>query len=228
MAELSTTCWTAVRGAAGGDAAERARFALRYEPVVRAYLTARWRRSGPGQDLEDALQEVFLECFKEGGALETVAPGRPGGFRAFLHGVTRKVAARYDERRLRRREVGLEELDAEPWSVASEDDFAKVFDRAWARAMVREAAAQQARHARNAGDEAQQRVELLQLRFQEGLPIREIARRLDREPSRVHHDYAKAREEFQLALREVVAFHMPGVDAGLDHECERLLELLKS
>jgi RNA polymerase sigma-70 factor (ECF subfamily) len=228
MGDFSTTCWTAVRSAARGDASERGRFAERYEPVVRAYLAARWQRFGPGQDLDDALQEVFLECFKKGGALEAVAPGRPGGFRAFLHGVTRKVAARYEERRLKRREVGLDEAAAEVAGIASDEDLAAIFDRAWARAMVREAAVLQARHARSQGSEAEERVELLRLRFQEGLPVREIARRLGREPARVHHDYAKAREEFQLALREAVAFHMPGAETGLDRECERLLEVLKS
>jgi RNA polymerase sigma-70 factor (ECF subfamily) len=99
--------------------------------------------------------------------------------------VTRKVAARYEERRLKRREVGLDEAAAEVAGIVSDEDLAAIFDRAWARAMVREAAVQQARHARSQGSEARQRVELLRPRFREGLPVREIARRLDRECERL-------------------------------------------
>ena len=38
-----STRWTVVRDAARGCAASRAEFARRYEPVIRAYLGARWR-----------------------------------------------------------------------------------------------------------------------------------------------------------------------------------------
>src|SRR4051794_37515406 len=94
MSSPDLTCWTVIRGAARGDARDRDDFARRYEPVVRAYLTARWRSSGRLGWLDDAVQEVFVECFRRGGALDRVEPDRPGGFRAFLYGVVRIVALR--------------------------------------------------------------------------------------------------------------------------------------
>jgi len=36
--DSETTCWTLIQGAAAGEARDRERFALLYEPVVRAYL----------------------------------------------------------------------------------------------------------------------------------------------------------------------------------------------
>ena len=60
------------------------------------------------------------------------------------------------------------------------------------------------------GLDAIQRVELLRLRFEENLPIRDIAVRWDTDPAIVHKSYAIARKEFRSALLEVVAFHHPG------------------
>src|SRR5262245_61258276 len=99
-----STCWTEIHAAAVGGAADREPFALRYGPVVRAYLAARWRGSPCLADLDDAVQEVFVECFRRGGALERVEPDRAGGFRPFLFGVVRNVALRLEARRARRRE----------------------------------------------------------------------------------------------------------------------------
>jgi hypothetical protein len=36
-------------------------------------------------DLDDATQEVFVECFRQGGAVEVAGAGRVPDFRAFLH-----------------------------------------------------------------------------------------------------------------------------------------------
>ena len=113
-------------------------------------------------------------------------------------------------------------LDGNPLDEAS---LSVVFDRAWAQNVVREAARQQARDAR--GDEAAtRRVELLTLRFHEGLPIREIAKRWDEDPAHLHHQYAQARTEFQRALTKVLAHLQPG-DPGLAaEEGEFLMDLL--
>jgi hypothetical protein len=71
-------------------------------------------------------------------------------------------------------------------------------------------------------------VELLRLRFNDGLPIREIAVRWGEEAARLHHEYATARDEFQSALREVVAFHHPGTAPGeVDQACRELLARLQ-
>jgi len=64
MSTPESTCWTVIRAAAAGSPAERAELARRYLGVVRAYLAARWRGSDLRADLDDAVQEVFVECFR--------------------------------------------------------------------------------------------------------------------------------------------------------------------
>jgi RNA polymerase sigma-70 factor (ECF subfamily) len=214
-----------IRGAAAGDAQDRAQFVRWYAPVIRAYLSARWRNSSCRQDIDDALQEVFVACFQADGVLQRADPGRSGGFRAYLYGVVRNVALRFEARRDqdRARQAGAAALD----QVAdNEADLTRVFDRRWAVALVREAAARQTERAREAGADAQRRVELLRLRFHEGLPIREIARRWQVEALVLHRQYARAREEFLECLREVVACHQPGPAAEVEKACEELLDLL--
>ena len=77
-----------------------------------------------------------------------------------------------------------------------------------------------------AGPEARRRVELLQLRFHEELPIREIAALWQEDAMMLHREYPKAREEFREALVDVMTFHHPGHRAEIERECGRLLEIL--
>jgi RNA polymerase sigma-70 factor (ECF subfamily) len=220
MAHLESTCWTVIEAAAAGSAADREAFARHYAPVVRAYLAARWRGCPCWHDLDDAVQEVFIECFKRGGVLERADRGR--GFRPFLYGVVRHVALRAESQRQRRPDSGVD-LEA----VADADaDQERAFDRAWAKALLREAARVMGRRAAAAGAAAVRRVELLRLRFQDGLPIRAIAARWQVEAAVLHHEYARARQEFKEALAEVVAFHCPGSPAEVEQECVNLLALL--
>src|SRR5262245_7244949 len=69
LLSAESTCWTVTRGAALGSAGDREEFARRYLPVIRAYLSSRWRHSPHLRDLDDAVQEVFVECFGQGGVL---------------------------------------------------------------------------------------------------------------------------------------------------------------
>ncbi len=214
-----------IRGAAAGDAASRAEFAERYGGVARAYLGVRWQRSALAQEIDDCVQEVFLEAFRDGGALARAEPDRPGGFRAFFYGVARNVALRFESRRARQ-----QRRDGAPLPGGSppqpEDRLSRVFDRAWARSVMREAAAlQRARAQERRGDDLR-RVELLRLRFYEGMPIREIARLWDQDSARVHHEYAAARREFREVLREVVATYHPGPPEAVERECRELVRFL--
>lgn len=215
-----------IQGAAAGSADDREQFALRYAAVVRAYLAARWRDSPLLADLDDAAQEVFLDCFRHRGALERVDPARPGGFRPFLYGVVRNVALRVETGRARGRErqsPGALDLDE---IAASEAALSQVFDRAWATAVLREAAERHTVQAREQGKPALRRVELLRLRFHEGLPIRDIARQWEVDAAVLHHEYAKARQEFKAALLDVLAFHHPGSPAEVEQACADLVALL--
>jgi RNA polymerase sigma factor (sigma-70 family) len=219
MATSESTCWTVIRAAAAGSPADRDELARRYLGVVRAYLAARWRGSGLRADLDDATQEVFVECFRQGGVLEAAGAARVSSFRAFLYGVIRNVARRFESRPAH--------ADGSLPDIAADDTSqSRVFERTWARAIMAEAAQRQQSRAADLGDEAQRRVELLRLRFEEGFPIRAIADRWGVEPAWLHRAYATARQEFKAALLEVVAFHQPGSPAEVEREAAGLLKAL--
>lgn len=221
-----STCWTMLSLARAGDVRAREAFALRYLPLVRAYLGARWTSPMLRERLDDAVQDAFLECLRGGGALERLDPSRPGGFRAYLLGVLRNVARRAEERLTKARGrsalgVDLDDLPAE------DESLAQALDRAWAQAMLREAAERQRASAALAEERGQKgalaRVELLRLRFQEGLPIRDIAVRWGVAPEGLHREYAKARHEFRTALEATLADHQGGSDEERGAALERLL-----
>jgi RNA polymerase sigma-70 factor (ECF subfamily) len=225
MAPSDSTCWTLIRGAASGRERDREDFARLYASLVRAYLSARWTGTRRVEDLDDAVQEVFLDCFRDGGALERCERERPGGFRAFLHGVTRIVALRI-ERSGARRNAGLrEDIDLEGIEHDA-PSLSRVFDRAWATTLLREASRALALRAEAEGPEALRRVDLLRARFEQGLPVREIARLWGADPAHLHKEYAQARREFRDALREVVAFHHPGSAAEIERKCVELIDIL--
>jgi RNA polymerase sigma factor (sigma-70 family) len=216
-----------VRGAAAGDGSARSAFGVRYAPVMGTYLAARWRGTPLSADVDDAVQEVFLECLREGGVLARAQDNRPGGFRAFLFGVVRNVAQRFEQRRAKLGvQISGQDIDF-AGVLGREDALSRVFDRALARSIMREAAERQSAQAAERGDDAIRRVELLNLRFHEGLPIREIAALWGVDAGELHRQYAKARQEFHAALREVVSEHLPASAAQLDAECAQLLGLLE-
>jgi RNA polymerase sigma factor (sigma-70 family) len=219
-----STRWTAIRAAASGDAAARDEFARRYETVIRGYLESRWRGRPLAQSVDDAVQEVFVDCLRDDGALGRADSQAPGGFRAFLYGVARNVARRHEERR----RAGASPPDFDPDAIEGREPTAsRVFEKAWASALLAQAREEQARRAAAAGGDAVRRVELLRLRFEEGLPVRDIAARWAEDPAHVHHEYARARREFQEALREVVASHLDAPrPAAVEEECARLLHSL--
>jgi DNA-directed RNA polymerase specialized sigma24 family protein len=219
MSTPESTCWTVIRAAAAGSAADREELARRYLGVVRAYLSARWRGAPLRHDLDDAVQEVFVECFRQGGVLQAAVDGRVPGFRAFLYGVVRNVARRFE---------GRAEPAAGPLPEMPDDEpsLSRLFERAWAQAIMTEAAQLQRRLANERGPEAVQRVELLRLRFEENLPIRTIAERQGVAAAELHHAYALARKEFKVALLAVVAFHLPGSPSEVEQEAASLLKAL--
>lgn len=221
MTSPAVTSWTVIQNASAGLDSARTEFARRYETIVRSYLAHRWRGGPLVGDLEDAVQEVFVECFRAGGVLESVDSDRPGGFRAFLYGVIRNIAYRCEKRRFSRKE--LQASEAIGVAEDREQSLSRVFDQAWARMVLQEAAALQAEIAQLGDASRQQRVELLKLRFEEGLPVRKIAERWEEDPARVHRQYRVARTEFREALQEVLSRHHGGLDAG--EEEERLLGL---
>jgi RNA polymerase sigma-70 factor (ECF subfamily) len=214
------TCWTIIEGAARGPGAARDNFASRYLPAVKAYLRARWRDPSLRQEVDDAAQEVFLECFR--GALDRVGRDGRAGFRAFLYGIVRNVARRFEERRAAHRvRDGAERLPSSA-VPADEASLSVIFDRAWAESVLARARALLESRAMEDGDDARRRVELLRLRLEEDVPIREIALRWNADPARLHHDYARARSEFKAALLDVVATEHSGTPGDVRRECVHL------
>ena len=197
----NSTCWTLLRDAAAGGTASRQAFGVRYAPVVRSYLAARWRGTPLVAELDDAVQDVFVECLRSGGLLDRARDDAPGGFRAFLYGAVRHVAQRCEARRARlaaREPLRPAEVGDAP---ARDEALSRVFDRAYARSLMREAAERQAELAAERGADALRRVELLRLRFQDGLPIREIAALWNVDAAGLHREYARARQEFRAGAR---------------------------
>lgn len=222
MTRLDTTSWTVIAGARDGESEARSRFVSTYLPAVRSYFEARWGASRGA--VEDATQDVFLDCFREDGALGRFRAARGGSFRAFLHGIARKVAARYEESR--RIESGRVDAGAEPEELAARElRLSRAFDRAWADGLLAAAVVRMDADAVALGEEAVRRVEILRMRFAEDLPIREIAKRWRIEAPRLHREYARAREEFREAL--LAELRQTNDGHAADRECAVLLDIVR-
>lgn len=219
------TCWSVVRAAAQGDAGARSQFSRSYAAMIRGFFAARWRGRILEREVDDATQEVFVECLKSDGVLER-ADAQRGDFRGLLFGVTRNVARRFEDRARAQRRLQAEDSAWLRAVAADEPGQATLFDRSWARALLRAAKARHRERALAAGPSGARRIELLERRFGGDQAIREIAREWGLPAQDVHNAYRKARVEFYACLREVVAFHAPA-GSDLDSECRRLLSQLR-
>ncbi|MEQ1906757.1 MAG: hypothetical protein ABL888_21425, partial [Pirellulaceae bacterium] len=135
-------------------------------------------------------------------------------------GVLRNVALRRETQR-----PAAEPLLTE---VSSDDASAsRAFDRAWAQLILKEAVRLQDKMATESGERAVKRLKLLRLRFEDGLPIRDIAALWNEDAAKLHHEYATAREEFSVALRQALAFQNPDANAQqIDVTFREFLQLL--
>lgn len=198
-------------------------FVERYLPIVRAHLQARWARSPLREEVADATHEVIARCLGPQGALSRLEYGHPSGLRGFLYGVTRNVALEHERRRAEPRgELGLEGFDG-----GHDETPSREFSRAYARAVMQEVRARFEEWSRQNGPEFLRRQELLVLRLEDGVPLREIALRWKVDAARLHHEYARARRDYRAVLLEVVAEQHPGLGAAGVHEAaQELLEHL--
>jgi RNA polymerase sigma factor (sigma-70 family) len=213
-----------IAAAGAGEGAARDRFVRAYDGVIRAYLAARWRQPAHGDAVDDASQEVFVQCFKEGGALHRVAPGGPARFRSYLYAIVKHVADRIERRTAVRRtpqEDGLRALDD---LAVDEATLSRVFDRAWVGIVTRAAWLRMASRL-DAGNA--DRLRVLDLRFQEGLTPAAIAARLGLDATSVYQHLRNAKRDFRAALIDVVAEQHPGATrAEVEARCLELTTLL--
>ncbi len=221
------TSWTLIHAAAEGEKTAGVEFVNRYGSVVRAYLGARWRGRPLVSEIEDTLQEVWLQCFREGGALERIDPNRDGGFRAFLYGIARREAQKVEGKRARERVRRADGTFRPDEMDNDETSLSKIFDRAWALRVMDEAWNLYEMRARERGEDALHRLEVLRLRTRENSPPRKIAEALGSDAAQVSRDYAQARKEFWTALREVVGLHERCTGKNLDENCEQLVGYLR-
>ncbi|QDU66185.1 RNA polymerase sigma factor [Engelhardtia mirabilis] len=221
------TCWTLIEAAGDGDGRAREDFAALYLPAIRAYLLARWGSSALVEEVDDAQQEVFVECLKDGGVLERVQRGAASGFRGYLYGVVRNVAQRVEERGRRRAdrlERGTFHAEFQP---DDERSLSQAFDRAFAIGVLRAALRLHQEAARAHGGRQAARFELLRQRFGEGKSIAVIAEQGGQDAAFLHHEYATARREFHRHLLQIVGSQHPGATAAqIELESERLVELI--
>ncbi len=226
--EQARETWVSlIQRAAAGHGDDRSLFSRQYMTVVHDYIAARWRGTAWADQVDDAVQQVFVECFKDRGALESYDPDRKGGFRAFLFGVIRNVTHRVEREGARRgdREGDLGTVQAR--AIPADDATpSKVFDRAWAMGIVGQAKDRMRQLSVAKGAAARRRWELLRQRFEQGQPIREIAAAWQENPADLHRWYRRAREEFEDCLRQVIAYHGIGDAADTRAECDRLVALL--
>ena len=225
-APIGETSWTIIERAARGDAEARDRFASIYAPALQAYFAKRWRGSPYSASVEDAVQEVFVDCFKPGGVLDRADRVRDGGFRAFFYGVARTTAMRCEA--VHRKQAARGTASAfDPDRVLADDaSLSKAFDRAWAQSIVREAVLVYRERARTFGGREEFRAEILRLRFEAGQPIREICKQLDLTPELAHQEYTMARRGFQKVLEDVVSAHYSTDSTDLRERCREVVRLL--
>ena len=134
----SSTIWTTIENAARGDVDARNEFARKYLPAVAAYLGARWSGNQLAERVDDASQDVFVECFKTNGPLGRVSRETTRCFRGYLYGIARNVARRYEQgSQLPSGQPAVRLSRIDP--TADETTLSQVFDRAWARSMMKQA-----------------------------------------------------------------------------------------
>lgn len=218
-----STCWTLIESAARGDTRSRDEIVQRYGQMIRAYFGSRWR--GARCDVDDAAHEVILECLKPKGALERADRHRTGGFRPFLLAVCRHVAQRHERRVARAKALddGAERLD----DVEVDDRTPSAeFDRAWAAGLVA-TALQQLQVESQSNEASGRRLEILRRRHLEDTPIRDLAAEWRADPAELHHEYARARSDFQRALRDALRFDLGNGKPVTEATLKMLLELLR-
>ncbi|MCA8965849.1 MAG: sigma-70 family RNA polymerase sigma factor [Planctomycetes bacterium] len=200
-ASAAAATWQLVQAAADGDQKARDAFAQRYGATVQRWLWFRWRHTPLRGFVDDAVQDVFVECFRPRGALSHVRPElAPHGFDAFLRGVVHHVACRVERTEARnfrhRRRLIETAIPPAPPKAGSPEQL----DHRWAMERIRAALQQLDRQSPPMHHSLR---EFLRLHFEREMSVREIAA-LWREPvNHVHELRRRACRRFRDCLLRV-------------------------
>lgn len=221
MRHFDSTCWSVVLGAAAGNTEARDRFARRYEPVVRSYLSTRWRVPERHERVSDGVQEVMLECLRPFGALERFEPARAGDFRGFLYGVTRRTAISIERRTRRDRRVAVGD-DSKEQCDRRATTLSAAFDRTWAQVLCHQGL-ECLRERLGKHPDRLRREQCLEGRFFHNKPPRVIAEEMGVPVTEVYEILKAVKADYCVALVEVLKqYHPEASRKELEDKCREL------
>lgn len=195
--------WLEAQAAAAGDEQARNSFWNRHVRAVRMWLWFRWSHRSLRSFVEDAAQEVFLECFRPGGALAHMdARKAQHGVVAFLRGIVRNVAHRIERTQARDFEHRRRLAVAAATPAPADAGAAEQIDRAWEHDRVMAALALLDQEDPPDGMRHTLR-EFLHAHFEDGLPVRKIAAAWQEKPEHVHELRRRACRRFRECLHRV-------------------------
>ena len=213
--------------AAGGDPSAHAAFAKRFLPEARRLLAARWTGGPFEQEVDDAVQEVFVEVLRPRGALRRVDRDHEGSIRSYFATVVRHVALRIEKGRVSRyREQRVGEFGSGLYPDLREEPV-RSLERAWAEHLLAEAWRELARGAGDRGGSRPDRVQLLRWRYESGRSMRELASVSGAATDTIYAELRQARRNFSASLRAVVARLEPESGDRLEERCKELLVALE-
>lgn len=178
------------------------RFCRSHLPLVRRRLLSRWRGSPLASLVPDAIQEVFVECLRDGGALAHYDASRSPSLEVFVQGVVRNVAARVERREARYgarcRRCGDRIFT---FTAPGPEPADRLETEARARAVqdaILSLDGEPAVRGHSLG-------ELVRLHFRDGHPVREIAAAWRESANRVHELRRGACRRLRHRLRSLAA-----------------------
>ncbi|MCA8957644.1 MAG: sigma-70 family RNA polymerase sigma factor [Planctomycetes bacterium] len=205
--------WRMIAAAAAGDPEARAAFVEAFQPTIRAALERDLKgHLGQPDVIDDLVQEVFVECFKQGGALQRADPTRD--FKSFLLGIVANIRRRAWEVHTRRR---LEQ-EGEPHELPDDSGVSVTLDRRYAKELFRAALEHVKQRAVSARGRSFNAHDLLIRRYRDDEAPRAIAASIRSDggectAKQVSDAAGKAKDEFRDALETELRARHPDCSA---------------
>ncbi len=163
-----------------------------------------WRGALSSQDIDDVLQEATLRAFRAMGGFESRDADDPDAFFSWLSGIALNVARENVKREERRRHDPLEGGDEEPPESGVTPS----------RAMRREERLDRLEESLRAlPADYREIVKLVRL---EGVPVKEVARRLDKTPNAISRMLLRASRKLRESFGDTGSLQLPERRLNLD------------